>query len=118
RLQLKEGNDWKTVGEEPIHPQARTATFRIENWDASKDVPYRLVYDESPNATDGTQPAGVWTGTIRRDPVDKPVLTVADISCNIHAAFPNHDYVANAAKLDPDLLAFTGDQFYESSGGY
>ncbi len=118
RLQLKEGNDWKTVGEEPIHPQARTATFRIENWDASKDVPYRLVYDESPKATDGTQPAGVWTGTIRRDPVDKPVLTVADISCNIHAAFPNHDYVANAAKLDPDLLAFTGDQFYESSGGY
>lgn len=118
RLQLKEGNDWKTVGEEPIHPQARTATFRIENWDASKDVPYRLVYDESPKATDGTQPAGVWTGTIRRDPVDKPVLTVADISCNIHAAFPNHDYVANAAKLAPDLLAFTGDQFYESSGGY
>ena len=27
-------------------------------------------------------------------------------------------YVANLAKLNPDLLAFTGDQFYESSGGY
>ena len=25
------------------------------------------------------------TGTIRRDPVDQPVITVADVSCNIHA---------------------------------
>jgi hypothetical protein len=46
------------------------------------------------------------------------VLTVADVSCNIHAAFPNARYVANMAKLDPDLIAFTGDQFYESTGGY
>jgi phosphodiesterase/alkaline phosphatase D-like protein len=46
------------------------------------------------------------------------VLTVADISCNIHAAFPNAPYVEKMAKLDPDLLAFVGDQFYESSGGY
>ncbi|HEX6984767.1 MAG TPA: alkaline phosphatase D family protein, partial [Planctomycetaceae bacterium] len=50
--------------------------------------------------------------------IDKPVLTVADVSCNIHAAFPNHGYVANLTKLDPDLIAFTGDQFYESTGGY
>ena len=55
---------------------------------------------------------------MRRDPVDQPVLTVADVSCNIHAAFPNAEYVAKMAKLDPDLLAFTGDQFYESTGGY
>ena len=121
RMQLKEGNDWKTVGEEPIHPQARTATFRVENWDATKDVLYRLLYNEvdqiARNPGD-PRPIDEWTGAIRRDPVDKPVLTVADISCNIHAAFPNHEYVANAAKLDPDLIAFTGDQFYESSGGY
>ncbi|MDQ3331160.1 MAG: alkaline phosphatase D family protein, partial [Planctomycetota bacterium] len=117
-LQLKDGDGWKTVGEEKIHPQARTATFRIENWDATKDVPYRLAYEDAKKGSDGSQPAGVWEGTIRRDPVDKPVLTVADISCNIHAAFPNHEYVANVAKLDPDLIAFVGDQFYESSGGY
>ena len=59
-----------------------------------------------------------WTGTVRRDPVDKPTLTVGDVSCNIHAAFPNTHYVQNMAALNPDLLAFVGDQFYESTGGY
>lgn len=117
-LQLKEADGWHTVGEERIHPQARTASFRIEKWDATKDVPYRLIYEESRKETDGTQPVGIWEGTIRRDPIDKPALTVADTSCNIHAAFPNHEYVANVAKLDPDLIAFVGDQFYESTGGY
>ena len=114
-LQLKEADGWHTIGKETVHPQARTATFRLEKWDATKEVPYRLVYDEKAH---GAQPAGVWEGTIRRDPVEQPVLTVADVSCNTHAAFPNHAYVANVAKLDPDLLAFVGDQFYESSGGY
>ncbi len=116
-LQFQDGDEWKTVAEETIHPQARTATFRIEKWDATKDVPYRLMYEEARKSSDSSQP-GIWEGTIRRDPTDKPVLTVADISCNIHAAFPNHEYLANCAKLDPDFIAFVGDQFYESSGGY
>jgi hypothetical protein len=50
--------------------------------------------------------------------VDEPVLSVADISCNIHEAFPNAPYVESVAKLKPAFLAFVGDQFYESSGGY
>ena len=121
RLLLKEGDDWKPAAAEPIHPQARTATFRIEDWDATRDVPYRLLYTEVQKTKanpGGTQPVSEWTGTIRRDPVDQPVLTVADISCNIHAAFPNHEYVAHVAKLEPVFMAFVGDQFYESSGGY
>jgi alkaline phosphatase D len=67
---------------------------------------------------DGRSQEHFWVGVIRRDPVDKPVITVADISCNTHQAFPNAEFVQKMAKLDPDLLAFTGDQFYESSGGY
>ena len=67
-----------------------------------------------------THPAreSYWSGIIRRDPVDAPVLTVADVSCNAHYAFPNVGFVERMASLDPDLLAFTGDQFYEPSGGY
>src|SRR4030095_3375671 len=49
--------------------------------------------------------------------VDQAVITVADVSCNTHEAFPNAGYTANMAKLNPDLIAFVGDQFYESSGG-
>jgi alkaline phosphatase D len=116
RLQVREGEAWKTLAEAPIHPEARTASFRVEGWDATKDVPYRLVY--SLKSSDGPARDHEWPGTIRRDPVDQPVVTVADVSCNVHSAFPNAGYVASMAGLNPDLLAFVGDQFYESSGGY
>lgn len=116
RLQIKHGAKWTTAGEMPIHPEARTASFRIANWDAARDVPYRLAYDLK--FTDGTQQECFWTGTVRRDPVEAGTLTVADVSCNVHEAFPNARFVANMAKLDPDLLAFTGDQFYENTGGF
>jgi phosphodiesterase/alkaline phosphatase D-like protein len=116
RLQVQREATWTTLAEETIHPEARTATFKIANWDATRDVPYRLVY--SLRQANGTSTEHVWSGTIRRDPVDQDVLTVANVSCNIHEAFPNADYTAKMAKLNPDLIAFVGDQFYESTGGY
>jgi alkaline phosphatase D len=116
RLQVKKGGAWSTIGEEKIHPDARTATFRVASWNAQQDADYRLAYTLLSN--DGKSQEHFWTGTVRRDPVDQPVLTVADVSCNIHDAFPNTLYTANMAKLNPDLLAFVGDQFYESTGGY
>ncbi|MBI5773758.1 MAG: alkaline phosphatase D family protein [Verrucomicrobia bacterium] len=115
RLQTQQGGAWKTIGEEKIHPQARTATFRIAKWDDTKDAPYRLAYTLKSKSGSTEH---FWNGTVRRDPVDRPVLTVGDVSCNIHSVFPNVPLVRNMAKLNPDLLAFTGDQFYESTGGY
>jgi hypothetical protein len=116
RLEVQRDGAWVVLGEAPVHPEARTATFRVEKWDATRDVPYRLAYALVTSSGKSTEHH--WTGTIRRDPVDQPVLTVADISCNIHEAFPNAAYTANTARLNPDFLAFVGDQFYESSGGY
>src|SRR5262249_1293771 len=102
--------------EAPIDPLSRLATFRVEHWDDTRDVPYRLAYTLF--SAEGTGEERTWSGTIRRDPVDQPVITVGDVSCNTHAAFPNTAMVWAMASLDPDLLAFVGDQFYESSGGY
>jgi alkaline phosphatase D len=116
RLQIKKGTNWSTIGESKIHAEARTATFHIPNWDDKNDVSFRLAYNL--RFKDGRSEEHFWDGIIRRDPVDKPIITVADVSCNTHQAFPNDEFVAKMAKLDPDLLAFTGDQFYESSGGY
>lgn len=117
QVRLLDGNKWTTISQADIHPESRTATFRIPDWNDQSDVPYRLAYKQL--AKDGGSTEHYyWTGLIRRDPVDQDVLTVADVSCNFQAAFPNADYVAHMAKLDPDLLAFVGDQFYESSGGY
>lgn len=115
RLQFKKDKVWKTVAEAAIHPRARTATFRVENWDAEKEVEYRLAYVLRRKVGSSED---YWTGTIRPDPVDKDVLTVGDVSCNIHTIFPNVEFVENMRKLDPDLIAFVGDQFYENCGGY
>ncbi|HEX8916068.1 MAG TPA: alkaline phosphatase D family protein, partial [Humisphaera sp.] len=107
---------WRTTGDVEIDPDARTATFRVERWKTKFDVAYRVLYTQI--WADGATTEHEWTGVVRRDPVDQPVLTVADVSCNGHQAFPNAPYVAEVAKLKPDLLAFVGDQFYEQSGGY
>src|SRR5262249_26347691 len=66
RLQVRKGDEWTTLAEESIHPEARTATFRIASWDA-EDVPYRLAYTLS--SAGGRRQDHFWTGTVRRDPV-------------------------------------------------
>ena len=116
RLQVRKGTSWSTIATSRIDPNARTATFRIPRWNDREDVPYRLAYALASRDARGED--HFWEGTVRRDPVDKPVISVADVSCNTHQAFPNADFVAKMAALDPDLLAFTGDQFYENSGLY
>ena len=116
RLEIQQDGKWQEIARQTVHPEACTATFRITDWNDKEDVPYRLAY--SLKATDGAASEHYWPGTIRRDPVDGDVLTVADISCNWHSAFPNTWCVESMTQLDPDLLAFTGDQFYEGSGGY
>lgn len=113
---IERDGKWTMATEAEIHPEARTATFRVENWDAARDARYRVAYQLK--SRDGSNKPHYWQGKIRRDPVDQPVLSVADVSCNIHSAFPNHEFVRNMQLLDPDLIAFTGDQFYESTGGY
>lgn len=116
RLQFRAGNAWQTRAEATIEAASRTALFRIGDWDDTRDTPYRLAY--TLRRADGAGTEHFLEGTIRRDPVDRDVLTVADISCNAHFAFPNNACAESIAKLDPDLLAFTGDQYYESTGAY
>lgn len=115
-LWLQRDGDWKLADRAAIHPAARTVTFRVQPYAADRDVPYEVRY--ALRSRDGASTLHTFRGTIRRDPVNQPVITVADISCNTHEAFPNADYTANVLRLNPDLVAFVGDQFYESSGGY
>jgi alkaline phosphatase D len=114
-LEIERGGSWTQVAKASLHPLARTATVEVKDWTATADVPYRLVYVLK--SASGESPH-YFPGTIRRDPVDVDELKVADISCNVQTAFPNAHYVANVARLNPDLLAFVGDQFYESTAGY
>ncbi|MFM9029454.1 MAG: hypothetical protein ACKOTF_02025, partial [Opitutaceae bacterium] len=93
RLQVRDGAGWKTLGTAPIHPEARVAAFRVEKWDATRDLPYRVT--DALRDRDGVVTEHEWAGVVRRDPVDREQLSVADVSCNIHTIFPNVPLVRN-----------------------
>ncbi|MBN1420166.1 MAG: alkaline phosphatase D family protein [Planctomycetes bacterium] len=139
RLEVQDGSSWKQVAETEIVRPGFTAPLRVEGWDATRDVPYRIVYDlKEPDLATGKERIRTcrWTGTIRRDPVDKETIVVAGFTGNhnnshrIGAArrrgenrrpfdwvnlmwFPHADLTEKVAKHDPDVLFFSGDQVYE-----
>ncbi|MDZ4290043.1 MAG: alkaline phosphatase D family protein [Prosthecobacter sp.] len=112
-LRIRSGEGWKAAATARIDSVSRVALFKMIDWDATADVSYQLAYPLNGGADEHR-----YEGTIRRDPVDQAEFSVADISCNIHTAFPNAPYVASVGKLNPDMMAFVGDQFYESTAGY
>jgi phosphodiesterase/alkaline phosphatase D-like protein len=114
-LQLKESGAWKTVATKTIEPDSRTAVFKLENWDASKDAEYRVKYIEK--GKDGTETQEYYAGTIRKDPVDRP-LRFGGLTCQFTSGYPYTPLVENLTKLEPDILYFSGDQVYEPNGGY
>ncbi len=81
-----------------------TAHFRIEGWDASLDVPYRVRHGER----------ATFEGLIRRDPVEKDEIVVAAFTGNgNNDRRLKPDLIANLKAQDPDLLFFSGDQVYD-----
>ena len=113
---LGKDSTYEKEAETEMDSIARTATFKIENWDRDNDVHYRVLYSWSP---DGTRPLNwYYEGTIRKDPVDKEVITVAAFTGNNDLGFPNNEITDHVLKQDPDLLVFTGDQIYEPVGGF
>ncbi|MCA9075609.1 MAG: alkaline phosphatase D family protein [Planctomycetaceae bacterium] len=107
---------WTNVARSTIDPLSRTAHFRMKHWLDTEDVPYRLVY--TMRTTNGELTDHFYTGTVRRDPVDKPSISVAGFTGHKDTAFPNELLVSNVLKHDPDVLLFTGDQIYEDAGGF
>ncbi len=117
-LNIKKDGKWEKVAETRIteddygnkaKDKTWTAHFRVENWDATRDRPYRVT------ALDG---AAVYEGLVRRDPVEKNEIVIAAFTGNsIYAGhggdIPRTDLVENIKKLNPDLLFFSGDQVYD-----
>jgi len=114
-LQVQRGGAWQSLGEAKLDSDAWVATFRIPRWDEKKATPYKLVYREKHR--DGTVTPDEWTGTILANPVGRP-LRMAAMTCQNDYAFPYEPVARNVAKLQPDLVFFSGDQIYESHGGF
>lgn len=106
-LEARLNSRWQRLASTTLDPLARTATFRVPNWDQSRDTSYRVVYQSHQFA-----------GTIRKDPAAQPAITVAAFTGNNDLGFPHADIVRNVSHFKPDLLAFTGDNIYERVADY
>jgi hypothetical protein len=110
RLELKEADgvtgdaSWTEVAQATIQYPGWCASFRLEGWDDSKSVEYRVRHGEQAQ----------FTGLIRQSPKDKEVITVGVLSCNSNKDRGDRaQMVANLKHHDPDLLFFAGDQSYD-----
>jgi len=123
-LQIKESPDgpWVPADTTSLVDLSYTFPFRVEQWDDSKDTPYRIRYDLVTGP--GTTQPYYWEGTIRRNPADKDEFVIAAFTGHkIYTGglkwnhngiwFPHNELVAAVKHQNPDLLFFSGDQVYE-----
>ena len=104
RLELKLNGTWVEVAREKVNDIGWSALFRIENWDDTKDVPYRLRHSKN----------AVFEGLIRKNPINKNEIVVASLNCNSNKERGlREEYDRNVNYFDPDLVFFAGDQSYD-----
>ncbi|MEM6318195.1 MAG: alkaline phosphatase D family protein [Bacteroidota bacterium] len=104
RLEVKEGDSWKEIQRQEVNDLGWSALFRVDNWDDSRDVIYRLAHGKG----------AYFEGVIRKNPVDKKELVLAAFSCNSNKDRGDRaNYIRNVNHHDPDLLFFAGDQSYD-----
>lgn len=103
RLEFQRNGQWTEAARAEVLFPGWSAHFRVENWDATHDVPYRVRHGER----------AVFAGRIRRDPVDKEEIVVANMSCNSSRTTGQRpEIIDNLKAQNPDLLFFAGDQTY------
>lgn len=103
-LEIKRQGKWHKIATKKVNDIGWSTLFRVENWDQSKDIPYRLRHGKK----------ATFEGLIRKDPADKDEIVVASLNCNSnHDRGSRKEYIKNLKYLDPDFLFFAGDQSYD-----
>jgi hypothetical protein len=113
RLEVRRAGRWSQIARADVVERGWTATFRVQEWDSTKNARYRVAHGDN----------AYYTGTIKKDPIDKDTIVVAAFTGN--SIYPGHggdipkaDIVENIKKLKPDLLFFSGDQVYDHNRHY
>lgn len=114
-LFVERDEQWQSLGEAELDPDAWVATFRIPRWEEKKAVAYKVVHREK--LRDNSEVVDEWSGRIKANPAGR-VLRIGALTCQNDYAFPYEPVARNLGKLDPDLLYFSGDQLYENHGGF
>jgi hypothetical protein len=103
RLEFQRDGKWTEAAVAEVLYPGWDAHFRIEKWDRTKEVPYRVRHGES----------ATFEGLIRRDPVEKEEIVVGNLSCNSSRTTGlRPEIIENLQRQNPDLLFFAGDQTY------
>jgi len=104
RLELKKDGKWEEAARAKVNDIGWSALFRIENWDETKDVPYRLRHGQN----------AVFEGLIRKQPTTKNEIVVASLNCSSNKDRGlREEYTRNVNFFNPDLVFFAGDQSYD-----
>ena len=104
RLEIKAGETWEEIQQQQVNDIGWSALFRVDTWDTSKDIPYRLRHGEK----------AMFEGLIRKDPKEKAEIILAAFSCNSNQDRGDRaNYIRNVNHQNPDLLFFAGDQSYD-----
>jgi hypothetical protein len=104
-LELKRQGRWVVDQTQEILYPGWSSHFRIENWDNSKNVEYRLRLGSLSSLE----------GLFRKDPIARDTIVVGSLNCNSprDKEFETRSQIVkNVIKQDPDLLFFAGDQNY------
>jgi hypothetical protein len=103
RLEFRREGAWREAAKADVIYPGWSAHFRVEDWDSTLEVPYRVRHGER----------ATFEGVIRRDPADRDVIVVASMSCNSSRTTGGRpEIVEGLLHHDPDLLFFAGDQTY------
>jgi phosphodiesterase/alkaline phosphatase D-like protein len=130
-LQVQREGDWQTVATGEVRDLSYTMPFRVDDWDAATDTPYRIVYDlRIAGASADTTQTYTYEGTIRAEPQRNDFI-LASMNCQHFSArpdedasargfwnssgiwFPHAEVASAVAYHNPDMLFFAGDQIYE-----
>jgi hypothetical protein len=103
RLEFFRGGQWVEAQRAPVLYPGWSSHFRVEKWDASADLRYRVRHGAG----------ATFEGLVRRDPRDKTEIVVASLSCNSsRTTGPRPEIIEHLRAQNPDLLFFAGDQTY------
>ncbi|MEO1525472.1 MAG: hypothetical protein AAFX06_08545 [Planctomycetota bacterium] len=113
RLEIEKDGKWTEVAKTNVIEQGWTAPFRVENWDDTQAVRYRVAHGSE----------ATYEGIIRKNPVEKDEIVIAGFTGNsihpVHGGdISRQDILDNINKVDADILFFSGDQVYDHNRHY
>ena len=71
-LEINKNGKWEKIKTNTINDIGWSTTFKISNWDDSKDVKYKLKHGNTAE----------FVGKIRKNPIEKENIVLAAFSCN------------------------------------